>query len=86
MSLYFASLGADDNCVVGFDEDLQTLFFRSGIERNDVPVHWFGTTPREFLKISALKDAVKEKTRMNLIIEDERSLQNEVLLFLKNNT
>nr|WP_294866834.1 hypothetical protein [uncultured Pseudogulbenkiania sp.] len=86
MSLYFATLGADDNAVVGFDENLETLFFRSGIERNGEPVHWFGTAPREFLDITILKDVVKQKTKMNLIIDDERSLKNELLRFLNNNT
>ncbi len=55
MSRHEATLGDDDNCVIGFDPDRETLFFQSGDEDDEGrPTIWLGHSRREFLSAAEL--------------------------------
>ncbi len=64
MSRHGIALGKDDNCVIGFDPMLETLFFMTGkaSRRTGEPVLWLGGDFREFLDPALLEGAIRERS------------------------
>ena len=45
----------DDNCVIGYDEMINSFFFQSGEENEQgEPLIWLGKRPREFKTLTSL--------------------------------
>lgn len=50
----------DNNCVIGYDEPLETFFFQSGDEANGSPVVWIG---KRFREVQTYDDLRREMER-----------------------
>lgn len=64
MSRHAIDLGKDDNCIIGFDPMMETLFFQSGEAnaKTSEPYLWLGADSREFLDPSALEKAIRGRS------------------------
>ncbi len=52
----------DDNCIIGFDEQMQTFFFQSGEENKyDEPLIWLGKKFKEFCSLQEIEKALAKK-------------------------
>ncbi len=60
-SLYQDNVLIDDNCIVGYDDMMETYFFQSG-EENEIgePALWLGVKHKEFLTINELTLKLKK--------------------------
>ncbi len=53
--LYTNDFLLDDNCIVGFDEPMETFFFLSGDENElGAPLIWLGSSYQQFRTISCI--------------------------------
>lgn len=61
MSRIDIKVGRDDDCAVGFDPGLESLFFQSGrLDARGKPVHWIGYSPRQILSLPQLEGTIRE--------------------------
>ncbi len=67
----------DDNCIVGFDEPMETFFFYSGKENElGVPLILVGQEHREFRDIASLMILFEEVgLRLQVLPEDMAELE-----------
>lgn len=69
----------DDNCVIGYDESMETFFFQSGIENSDGdPLIWLGVNFQEYTSIAQIEDELKHH---KLILEID---PNDVKALMEN--
>lgn len=61
----------DDNCIIGYDEQMGTYFFQSGEETDEgEPIIWLGTLYQEFARLNWLM-AKLENSGYTLKIDQE---------------
>lgn len=61
----------DDNCIIGYDEAMQTYFFQSGQENEyEEPIIWLGANFQEYKHLSEIEKTLK-RNKLILIIEQE---------------
>lgn len=68
----------DDNCIIGYDEAMQTYFFQSGQENKyDEPLIWLGTEFQQYKNLSEIEKALKlHKLILMMEANDRKKLQN----------
>lgn len=68
----------DDNCVIGYDEAMQTFFFQSGQEdKYDQPLIWLGVKFQEYKHVSEIEKTLKlNKLILNIEHGDKKMLQS----------
>jgi len=67
----------DDNCVIGYDEPMQTFFFQSGEEDEEgAPLIWLGIEFQQYQSISQIEKALQQhKFVLKIDLKDREILE-----------